>query len=175
MPQIHKSKAQKKAISVWESTNRILPVPVNDIIRQYKIELKESALDDSMSGMMVTRENGTSVIVINKDHHINRKRFSMAHELGHYLLHRDTRSIFVDTSEKKFYRDAEASTGTKIQEIEANAFAAELLMPEKKIKELVPEKLSSLNDDIIENLSEQFGVSQSALIFRLQKLMLLEE
>lgn len=175
MPQIYKSKAEREATKVWNKAGRPVPVPVNDIIRDYGLALQESALEDSISGMMVTKENGTAVVVINQDHHENRKRFSMAHELGHYLLHRSSRSIFVDASEQKFYRDAEASTGTKLQEIEANAFAAELLMPQESIEERVSETLTMLDEPIIERLADEFHVSQSAMIFRLQKLRLLEE
>lgn len=174
MPQVYKSKAQREATKIWNDAGRPFPVPVDSIILQHGLVLQESMLEDSVAGMMVTRENGTTVVAINQSHHKNRKRFSMAHELGHYLLHRNARSIFVDGSEQKFYRDAEASTGTKIQEIEANAFAAELLMPQDKIEELVPESLSSLDEGVIEWLAEEFMVSQSAMIFRLQKLNLLE-
>ena len=175
MPQVYKSKAQREAIRVWNEAGRPFPVLVDEIIRQHGIGLQESVLEDSVSGMMITRENGTTVVAINQSHHENRKRFSMAHELGHYVLHRTTRSIFVDSSEQKFYRDAEASTGTKLQEIEANAFAAELLMPREKIEEFLPEKLNYLDEGVIERLADEFKVSQSAMIFRLQKLNLLEE
>ncbi len=175
MPQIYKSKAEREAIKVWVNAGRPVPVPVADIIRDYGLVLQESVLEDSISGMMVTKENGIAHVVINQGHHKNRQRFSMAHELGHYLLHRNARSIFVDASEQRFYRDAEASTGTKLQEIEANAFAAELLMPQESIEERVPETLTTLDEPIIERLAEEFCVSQSAMVFRLQKLRLLEE
>lgn len=175
MPQIYKSKAEREAMKVWNKAERPVPVPIDNIIREYGLSLQESALEDSISGMMVTRENGTAIVVINEDHHPNRKRFSMAHELGHYLLHRNARSIFVDASEQKFYRDAEASAGTKTQEIEANAFAAELLMPQEAIDERVTEVLTVLDEPIIERLADEFCVSQSAMIFRLQRLKLLEQ
>ena len=175
MPQMYKSKAEREATKVWNKAGKPVPVPIDEMIRYYELDLRESALEDSISGMMVTKEDGSAVVVINENHHENRKRFSMAHELGHYLLHRTARSIFVDASEQKFYRDAEASTGTKLQEIEANAFAAELLMPQESIEERVTETLTMLDEPIIEKLAAEFCVSQSAMIFRLQKLRLLEE
>lgn len=172
---MYKSKAEREATKVWTKAGKPVPVPIDEMIRDYELDLRESALEDSISGMMVTKEDGSAVVVINENHHENRKRFSMAHELGHYLLHRTARSIFVDASEQKFYRDAEASTGTKLQEIEANAFAAELLMPQESIEERVTETLTMLDEPIIEKLAAEFCVSQSAMIFRLQKLRLLEE
>lgn len=175
MPQVYKSKAQREAIRIWIEAGRPFPVLVDKIIKAHGIGLQMSALEDSVSGMMITRENGSSVIAINELEHENRQRFSMAHELGHYILHRTERSIFVDSNEQKFYRDAEASTGTKLQEIEANAFAAELLMPREKIDELLTEKLSYLDESVIEQLAEKCKVSQTAMIFRLQKLNLFEE
>ncbi len=63
-----------------------------------------------------------------------RQRFTIAHELGHFFLHRASSTVFVDAA-PIFFRDESSSNGSQREEIEANAFAAELLMPEDAIRQ----------------------------------------
>ena len=143
------------------------------IAELHDIEVRQEDLEEDVSGMMVTREDSSVVIVVNNAHHRNRHRFSVAHELGHYFLHRAVSPVFVD-SKQVFYRDATASEGTKRQEVEANAFAAELLMPESEVRNRFPHKLSLMDVEEVEKASRFFGVSNTALSFRLIRLGLLE-
>ena len=71
-------------------------------------------------------------------------RFTIAHELAHYILHTKETKLFVD--KQVLYRDGKSSTGEILQEREANAFAASLIMPGKLITEEV-EKLKHENKD----------------------------
>lgn len=150
-----------------------MPVDPQKIAALHEIEVRKEDLEDDVSGMMVTREDSSVVIVVNKTHHKNRHRFSIAHELGHYFLHRAVSPVFVD-SKKVFYRDATASEGTKLQEIEANAFAAELLMPESEVRARFPHKLSLMDVEEVEESAQYFGVSTTAFSYRLVRLGLLE-
>jgi Zn-dependent peptidase ImmA (M78 family) len=106
------------------------------------------------------------VIGVNEDHHPNRQRFTIAHELGHFILHRDDSSIFVDKT-LTFYRDGQSSQGVYIQEIEANAFAAELLMPEAVIHQYVMNGIDLHEEKRIESIAKELRVSQQALTIRL--------
>lgn len=84
------------------------------------------AFPHDVSGMLV-RQDDSIVIGVNQDHPESRQRFTIAHELGHLILHRG-RPLVVD-SVRVNLRDSRSSMATDLEEIEANSFAAELLMP----------------------------------------------
>src|SRR4051812_370084 len=64
------------------------PVPVSKIARSFSIVIKVNEVDDNLSGFLYRdRKTNKAVIGANKSHHPNRRRFTIAHELGHYMLH----------------------------------------------------------------------------------------
>jgi Zn-dependent peptidase ImmA (M78 family) len=130
-------------------------------------------VEDSVSGMPVIKDD-RSVIGVNQNHHPNRRRFTIGHELGHYVLHRKNAKVFVDAS-PVFFRDTTSSDGMQLQEIDANAFAAELLMPEDVVREYVGDQLVDVYDDAtIRRLAARFEVSVQAVTIRLIRLGLSE-
>lgn len=171
-------KAKRLAINVLKKHQQTLampPVDVEAIVKAEGLDVKEEDLEDEVSGLLVSKD-GHHVIVINSNHYLNRQRFTIAHEFGHYLMHRNISSIFFDEA-LVFFRDKEAAEGTKIQEIEANAFAAELLMPESLLREIVRENPVDAFDDREESLllktAKDFQVSVQALTIRLTRLGLI--
>jgi Zn-dependent peptidase ImmA (M78 family) len=117
------------------------------------------------------------VIVVNQTHAPARQRFTMAHELGHLLLHGYT-TPHADRGYKLRYRNSTSAEGSVLEEIEANQFAAELLMPENLLLEqLVDEGLEYVpvgddNDDPrLTKLAQQLKVSRQALAIRLSNLL----
>lgn len=95
------------------------------------IELEN--ITEKFDGASIKTDNGTPVIIINKQFSNDRKRFTIAHELGHMIMHILGGFPIPD------YRDS------KEREKEADKFAAEFLMPESEIKKsLYGIKLSSL-------------------------------
>jgi Zn-dependent peptidase ImmA (M78 family) len=169
------AKAKKLAQSLIESYVLIAPVDVNFLAKQEGILIRKEALEDNVSGMLVIKDE-QSVIVVNANHHPNRQRFTIGHELGHYFLHRNFSSVFFDES-LLFFRDEKSAEGIKIQEIEANTFAAELLMPEQVLRErLSQESLDALDDveqSALVQLAAEFQVSCQALTIRLMRLGLI--
>ena len=152
-------------------THKVTAPAVNvfRVIEENGIKLVFEDMDDSDSGLLLI-EGGKATIAINKSHHTNRQRFTAAHECGHYFLHRGDgdKQLFVDQA---FARGATASAGTDSIEIEANQFAAELLMPEEMVRESVGGQ--SLSDLDISLLALRFEVSEQAMTLRLVKLDLL--
>ncbi len=141
------------------------PVDVFDIIRERSIGLSFEEMEDDHSGLLLV-ENGTAQIAINRSHHCHRQRFSAAHELGHYVLHTEGRDrLFVDTS---YRRSAASSTGTDVIEIEANRFAAALLMPRFIVTRFAGDM--PLTDIDINHLAMKFLVSEQAMTLRLVRL-----
>ena len=103
-------------------------------------------------------------------HHPKRQRFSIAHELGHYLPHREDGTVFVDRS-SVFFRDRASSSGIRCQEVDANAFAAELLMPEGDLEaQLNGRPIDAFDEVSVRRLAARFGVSAQALTIRLTRL-----
>jgi len=91
-----------------------------------------------------------------------RKRFSIAHELGHFELHRYRKALSVCLSED--INDDEARTAGKQLEQEANEFASALLMPERFFRPLCDVEEPSL--DYIEELADTFDTSLTATALR---------
>ena len=144
-----------------------LPIDICSIIEKLKIHYKEEEFGSSLSGAAMI-DGRKKIISVNSEHSDHRKRFTAAHELGHILLHQD-QSLSVDIKPITFLRDDIASTGQEWREIEANHFAAGILMP----KDLVESELSRLRkkfsdeDELISALAEAFDVSPQAMGIRL--------
>ena len=127
----------------------------------------------NISGLLLRRE-GLTICIINKDHTPTRRRYSIAHEIGHFVLH-PPEEAYIDVAA----RSDKSSDGTDPQEMEANAFAAALLMPEEQIRKRVPTGgLDVSFDDDAENigqLAKEFNVSPMAMTYRLLNLGLLAD
>src|SRR5256714_5134516 len=137
------------------------PIDIEAIVKAHGIAIRRQELEDSVSGMLVIKDSHTT-IGLNENHHPNRQRFTLAHELGHFLLHRSVSNIFIDASTILF-RDGTSSDGSKTQEIDANAFAAELLMPEKQVREAInSQPLDAFDEGAVRRLAAQFEVSAQA-------------
>jgi Zn-dependent peptidase ImmA (M78 family) len=109
--------------------------------------------------------NGKAVIKINSLIQFpERKRFVTAHEIGHLIIHKSMQ-LPDDTFENfNIIAGMEKTLKFGKQELEANEFAGELLMPEKLfLKEARGKKFSPL---LIKQLAERFKTSLTATVFR---------
>ena len=148
------------------------PIRVEDIATKLgaKVSYEPFEGKGELSGMLL-KEKGHAVIGINSCHPTVRQRFSVAHEIGHLTMHQG--SFFVDQS-VRFNRDATSSMAIDRQEIEANGFAAALLMPANLVTESVRKRLTkkaNLQQKVlIDELAKEFQVSTQAMEFRLTNL-----
>jgi Zn-dependent peptidase ImmA (M78 family) len=133
-------------------------------------------VDDTVSGA-IYYQNDRLKIVINATKPQVRQNFTLAHEFGHYVLHREWLDAhkedglvdfaeYVDGGAPLFRYDVPVLTDEAeiLREREANNFAAELLMPENELRELW-----DINPDI-ERAAEIFRVSKIAMAIRLERL-----
>jgi Zn-dependent peptidase ImmA (M78 family) len=150
------------------------PIPLERIIEHYGITQVQLSASGDIFGAIV-RENGRVMIGINPDQHPNRQRFTAAHELAHYFLHyvdNMEHVEHVDTDFRVSWRNHVSSQGVDWNEIEANRFAAELLMPEHMLRKDV-DSFQILDDDAVQRLASMYKVSRLAMRFRLINLGLL--
>lgn len=133
------------------------PVDVYAIAKDNNINIIEKNLNDDISGMLIN-EDGLYTIYVESRHHSNRKRFTIAHELAHFFLHRKLEKVFAD---KVFFRGGVLDN----LEYQANSFASDLLMPKSKFLSLVKE-----GRDTIEDLANFFEVSTLAVRVRAKQL-----
>jgi len=117
-----------------------------------------SDMSEGMSGKLYrdsTSPKGWS-IGVNANTSSTRKRFTIAHEIAHFLLHKDFlgEGVLDDT----FYRSEHLSGA---QETEANKFAADILMPYHLLQ------TTGRNVENLDELAKKFGVSTQAMSIRL--------
>ena len=132
------------------------PVPVGKICSTLGIEASYVPISDDISGR-IYRANDAYFIEANLRHAQTRRRFTVAHELGHYCLHKD----FLDYYGMILERSSR-SIIIRDKEIEADNFAAELLMP---VQHFI-KKYNELKN--VYSLSQYFCVSESAIRTRLK-------
>ena len=152
------AKASGVLENVFGDLNDIqLPISLSSVLDKYSITLKTGAFEDkNISGAFNRKDQE---IYVAEDEAPNRKAFTVAHELGHYFLHENKKTdVFLREQILNLTEE------NRENEKEANWFAASLLMPEKLIK-----KYYSMTKDI-DVLSTLFGVSPTAVYFRLKNL-----
>ncbi len=152
------AKASGVLESVFGNLNDIqLPISLSRVLDKYNIILKTGKFEDkNVSGVFNRKDQE---IYVAEDEAPNRKAFTVAHELGHYFLHEGkVTEVFLREQILNLTEESRES------EQEANWFAASLLMPEKLIK-----KYYSISKDV-DVLSTLFGVSPTAVYFRLKNL-----
>lgn len=155
-----------------------IPINVEGIAGALNIGVESTVLPEEISGVLDTSNPQEPVILLNTNQKLKRKRFSLAHELGHYVLHHREGKVHVDKT--VFFRNDIPNKEDRRMEREANVFASELLMPEN----LVRKSFSSIcsgeilysqwdQDELPSEMAEQFQVSLSAMVIRLRELRLI--
>ncbi len=146
---------------ILQKYHKRAPVPVVAIAKDLGIKVyKTTDFDDRISGLIQKDEQygGKSgyAIYTNARHPITRRRFTIAHEIGHFYLHREL--IGDGITDDGLYRSRLRGRF----ESQANRFAANLLMPQKLVWEFIAQGF-----DTVEELAEKFEVSKSAMSIQL--------
>ena len=150
------------------------PIPVDQIAQHYGITQVQLSASGDIFGAIL-RDNGNVIIAVNPDQHPNRQRFTAAHELAHFFLHYADGTghlEHVDTDFRVSGRNSVSLQGVDWNEIEANRFAAALLMPEHMLRRDL-DQFQVLDNDAVQRLASMYKVSRLAMHFRLVNLGLL--
>jgi Zn-dependent peptidase ImmA (M78 family) len=126
------------------------PVDVIKIAGQYGLAVDYVDKPDAFSGRLRQERR---IIEVNKNHHIHRQRWTIAHEIGHFLLQHDS-VFFVGDND-------ELGVPTRMNDKEADAFAANLLMP----AEWLVKDWAAMKD--IKTIARHYWVSDVAITYRL--------
>jgi Predicted Zn peptidase len=159
-----------------------VPVDLDRVAMSCGAAVHTQVLEDQVSGALVVKD-GENHILVNSTHHPNRQRFTIAHELGHLVLHAaHVDRLFIDTQLRVYRRTGESgaqvyqapeSTTTPEEERQANQFAAGLLMPRVLLLEILDSN-RVVDEHDVSDLARAFGVSEQAMSIRLQRLGLVE-
>ncbi|WP_055078900.1 ImmA/IrrE family metallo-endopeptidase [Lagierella massiliensis] len=168
----------KDGISKLSLVDNLYEIDVEAIAEKCEVLLKYGCVESS--GFTINSEmnsqNGKKVISINEFEPDYRQRFTIAHELGHIILgHEGISYRFSDVSKYK-------NTIERMNEVAANKFAAELIMPEKLVKEVLVNSINELDYSIDQDFDEyditqlinksanKMGVSTQAFNYRIKNL-----
>lgn len=145
------------------------PVPIEDIVRGQGITIRQMDLKD-VSGLVV-RDGTRTVIGVNRDHSITRRRFTIAHELAHALLH-EGKEVHYDKDFRVDFRSGASSLGVDVVEMEANFFGASILMPWRFLEAdpLVAGLDFENADAAIKTIAARYKVSPHAMSIRIGNL-----
>ncbi|WGO83621.1 ImmA/IrrE family metallo-endopeptidase [Arsenophonus apicola] len=139
------------------------PILVGVIAKELGITVKKSTLAAGISGE-IKEENGIVIIKINRHDVKERQRFTLAHEIAHFLLHRDR--IGDGITDDILYR----SKLSDFMEIQANRLAADILMPSYLIQQKLKEFTGLRDEEKYEKLADIAEVSTTAIKIRLGKI-----
>lgn len=158
---------EKSEMSIVARHMAKAPVDINAIFSDLGIAFDKVLMDEASGS--ITRNGDSFSVSVNALESETRQRFTAAHELAHYLLHRD---LMGDGNKMHRHIDTLYAGGKQSgdvifkrrHEIEANRIAAQIVMP-KKLVEQEHEKTPD-----IATLAKTFGVSKAAMEIRLKTL-----
>jgi Zn-dependent peptidase ImmA (M78 family) len=148
--------AVKSLRESWKIGNDVIH-NIIELLEYNEIKVIEVADDSSLfDGLATIIDEKYYVLVINKNMPIERKRFTLLHELGHLLLN-------ITSSENK--------------EIEkyCNLFASEMLLSEENAKMEFGEKRRSISKEELKNIQEKYGISVAAIVYKLGNINIISQ
>lgn len=152
------SRAKQAAIRLLDEfgLDNVIDIDLRDLVFARNILYRELPLGDC-EGRIVFGNKGHAIITVNSEtSYFPRKRFSIAHELGHFeLKHREIH--YDNEASLDYYKFGN-------QEAEANEFASELLLPSSQFEKAVRGK--AFSPLLIDDVAREFGTSLSSALFK---------
>lgn len=138
------------------------PVRLGKLATELGIKVKVSALGQGQSGLIECTD-GNYTIKINRHETRERQRYTLAHEIAHFLLHRDVINANGSIRDNVLYRSGQPER----IEYEANRLAADLIMPIDRVQSDLARIGVPVSDTVIERLAQEWQVSKAAMEIRL--------
>ena len=146
----------KEDIKIIKDNQKSCPVRITAITEEYGIDVYNSSMSRNISGAII-KEGDKYVIYVNDKHPKNRQRFTIAHEIAHYILNKE--KIGDNLTDNAMYR----SKLSNVFERQANILASEILMPVNFVMQFIEENKS------VSEMAILFKVSEEAMRIRLRQ------
>jgi len=153
----HSARQLIKALSHNKNLEECLPINSKLIAEALGIKIRIETINDKFEGMLII-DNDLKAIICNKNSPA-RINFTIAHEIGHYCLHRSSGTKKCTFDDLNIF-----DSDNKDIEREANIFAANLLMPTGDLRQEISSK--NLNFDLIKKLTTRYSTSITATALR---------
>ena len=168
MSQQSRAKVEQRAMEVLRQHGLYsLPIDPVQLASRLGVTVNNAKFaDDSLAGLIARRGDRTQILVEQTDPPY-RKRFSIAHELGHHFLHLLEDGEIVDNRADMFRQKDPVGghiSGARLRELQANWFAAALLMPEEFVRE------EWAREPSVAHMARVFNVSEDAIGYRVDAL-----
>lgn len=146
----------KEDIKIIKDNQKSYPIRITAITEEYGIDVYNLSMSSNISGAII-KEGDKYVIYVNDKHTPNRQRFTIAHEIAHYILHKE--KIGDNLTDNAMYR----SKLSNVFERQANILASEILMPVNFVMQFIEENKS------VSEMASLFKVSEGAMRIRLRQ------
>lgn len=154
-------------IDIVKDAIRSQPVDLESLLKKLGVKFSTEAMVDGESGRIEKCGPGEYRIVVNSREGAQRRRFTIAHELAHYLLHRDLLETgHLDRLYGAYASDNPSAPFSPSHEVQANQMAANILMPSKLIKQLHE------SGKTVDEIASKLEVSPAAMRIRFKTLNL---
>lgn len=166
MPSLHfHDEAERLAYKAWETLKLEPPVDLELVASRLGVEIHRTEFVEEIDGLYLRLPNAPPVIAVNTSYikPESRRRFTLAHEIGHHLLGRR-----INATERLFFLDT-SRQGRDMMERACDRFAALLLMPDVLVRRY-HEELAGNPTNRAAIMAERFGVSAWAMRRRLREL-----
>jgi Zn-dependent peptidase ImmA (M78 family) len=145
-------------LEVLKRFSQQVPVKVGGLAAALGLKVVLATLPMNISGLIQPGVDGGFVIKVNRFEPKERQRFTIAHEIAHFLLHRD--KIQAGLVDSVLYRSKLSSR----LEAEANRLAADIIMPKEAVIAAMRE--TKVDDEAVDALAQRFQVSRQAMEIR---------
>jgi len=158
-----------------QDMSKAFPVDIKQLALQISkfekdpiIDISAVEIDGFEAGLFFLKRQKAWVILYNKHIHRTRLNFTIAHEVGHYFLHRSIQDSFrchisdIEFLNKRYIK----------QEQEADSFAAALLVPDSNFLEFITEK--EISKKLFQDCCKKYDVSLTAILLKWIKMTSLE-
>ena len=146
------------------------PVNVTRVAEALGIKVVKTSLGNDISGLLITKDDVTTICV-EESHHPVRRRFTIAHEIGHHHLRHQFEPgdhVHVDRGALVSMQKPSAPRRERTRgEVEVNQFAACLLMPQRLVQAEIERHGGVVTELLIPELATKFQVSEQAMTIRL--------
>lgn len=146
----------EKYLNTIKEHQKYYPVKITKISKAFNINVYEVLMSENISGAII-KEYDKYIIYVNAADGRNRRRFTIAHEISHFILHKE--QIDDNLTDNAMYR----SRLSNVLERQANRLASEILMPAELVFNLLNKNKS------ISEMACLFEVSEEAMRIRLEQ------